>query len=88
MGDPSDQHNASCDLCGTKYAIHDTNKCAYALFKTTPLGKNLPKTVSRVEREVFNQQQSVNLWCFRCRRPCFYCKKNHRGGKLFYNEND
>ena len=70
--DPLHPYIARCNVCGETSYIHKSRKCSNALYKTTVVGKS-DKTNRIVDSAKFNEQQSVNLHCRKCRVNCFIC---------------
>ena len=92
--DPSCPYIATCNVCGDSSYIHKSRKCSNALYKSTPVGKE-DKTTKIVDSKKFNEQESVNLHCRKCRVNCFIClTEDHNYGeyysvtcKMYYNNN-
>ena len=79
--DNTQPYIAMCDVCGEANYIHKSKKCSHALYKTTPVGKE-DKTNKIVDSATFNEQDSVNLHCRKCRVNCFICvTKDHAYGE-------
>ena len=78
-----EHYKSKCNVCLETLIIHSKQKCAGVLWEKSVQGQ---KSKSLPLPSIFNNQTSLNLYCYKCRVPCFLCtgKGMHNLSKLLY----